>query len=138
MKMRYLVVVALIAIQVLSSFAQKNGSGKVQIIQDPTIEKLIEKQILLNETREGIPGYRIQIFFDSGSNSRTKAQAVYEEFSSKFPDTEVYLSFISPNYKVRIGNFRTRLDATRFLKQLQLDYPNAYVVSDQIKLPKTD
>ena len=118
--------------------AQATGEGKVKIIQDPAIEQLVQKHIKVNETREGIPGFRIQIFFDSGANSKTKAKTACEKFRRKYPGTGVYLTFISPNYKVRVGDFRTRLDAFRFLQDLQIDYPNGYVVTDQIKLSNID
>ncbi|MBE0647960.1 MAG: SPOR domain-containing protein [Bacteroidales bacterium] len=119
-------------------FAQNSVEGKVKIIQDPAIEQLVQKHIRVNETRDGIPGYRIQIFFDSGANSRTKATMVCEEFRRLYPSTGIYLNFIAPNYKVRAGDFRTRLDATRFLQEVQVDYPSAYVVADQINLPNID
>jgi len=49
-----------------------------------------------------------------------------------------YLTFKAPNYKVRVGDFRTKLDAQRFLIELTADYPNAFIITDQINLPKTD
>jgi len=131
----------IIAITLLCSSAvcsQVSREGTVQIIQDPGIEQLVLKHIRVNETRKGIPGYRVQIFFDSGTKSKIKATAVCEKFRIRYPGTNIYLSFISPNYKVRVGDFRTSLDAFRFLQLIQSVYPNAYVVADQIKLPKID
>ena len=116
-------------------FSQYSREGNIRIIQDPGIEQLVRKHIKVNETRQGIPGFRVQIFFDSGSKSKIRATAVRDKFRMRYPGINIYLSFISPNYKVRAGNFRTSLDAFRFLKRIQSRYPNAYVVSDQIKLP---
>ena len=114
------------------------AQGSVEVIQDPSIPRLVEKHIQVNQAREGIPGYRIQIFFDSGTNSKTRGQSAYETFSARFPEIPAYLTFKAPNYKVRVGNFRTRLDAVRFLQQILPDYPGAYVVSDQIHLPNVN
>jgi len=124
----------------LSGFlsAQTSVEGTVKIIQDPAIDLLVQKHIRVNETRDGISGYRIQIFFDSGTNSKIKATTVCEEFRRRYSATGIYLNFISPNYKVRVGDFRTRLDAFRFLQELQVYYPSAYVVADQIRLPNID
>jgi len=124
----------------LSGFlsAQMTVEGTVKIIQDPAIDLLVQKHIRVNETRDGISGYRIQIFFDSGTNSKIKATTVCEEFRRRYSATGIYLNFISPNYKVRVGDFRTRLDAFRFLQELQVYYPSAYVVADQIRLPNID
>lgn len=140
--MNHRAVIGLIAINILFLpgvlYPQQNTGGSVRIIQEPAIEQLILKHIRINETREGIPGYRIQIFFDSGTNSKIRATAVSEDFGRRFPEVNVYLTFIAPNYKVRIGDYRTRLDAWRFLQELQPDYPGAYVVADLINLSNID
>lgn len=107
-----------------------------EVICDPAISGLVSKHIQVNQNRQGISGYRIQIFFDSGNNSKTRGQSVYETFSARYPDVTAYLTFKAPNYKVRVGDFRTRLDAVRFLQQILPDYPGAYVITDHIHLPK--
>ena len=98
----------------------------------------MSKHIQINQNRKGIDGYRIQIFFDSGNNSKTKAQSIYEIFKSRYPEVGAYLSFKSPNYKVRIGDFRSRLDAQRFLNQIIEEYPNAWIIADEINLPNIE
>jgi hypothetical protein len=115
-----------------------NEKGQVQIIQDEKVDLLVSKHVQINQNRNGIDGYRIQIFFDSGNNSKTKAQSIFEGFKAKYPDERAYLSFKSPNYKVRVGDFRTRLDAQRFLNDIIDEYPNAWIIADMINLPKVD
>ena len=112
--------------------------GKIEIIQDERIPLLVSKHIQLNLNRKGTPGYRIQIFFDSGANSKSRAQSIYASFQSRFPETEAYLTYKAPNYKVRVGDFRTKLDARRFLNNIIGDYPNAWIVEDIINLPSTE
>lgn len=136
--MKYLLTILLFVLLQATLCAQASGEGKVTIIQDPAIERLIEKHIKVNETRDGIPGYRIQIFFDSGANSKPKATMVCEEFRRLNPSIGIYLTFMAPNYKVRVGDFRTRLDAFKVLQEVQVNYPNAYIVTDQINLPNID
>ena len=111
------------------------AQGHIQIVQDERIDLLVSKHIQINQNRKGVDGYRIQIFFDSGNNSKTKAQSIYEGFKAKYPDVRAYLSFKSPNYKVRVGDFRSRLDAQRFLNDINNEYPNAWIIADQINLP---
>jgi hypothetical protein len=123
--------------QFLISYCQeiKKDSGIIKIIQDDKVDLLVSKHIRINQGSQGIDGYRIQIFFDSGNNSKTNAKGVYESFIAKFPDVKAYLSFKTPNYKVRVGDFRTKLDAQRFLNEILTDYPNAWITADQINLP---
>ncbi len=123
-----------------AGLAQDNNKekGHIQIIQDDKVDLLVSKHIQINQNREGIEGYRIQIFFDSGNNSKTKAQSIYEGFKAKYPEVKAYLSFKSPNYKVRVGDYRTRLDAQRFLNDIIIEYPNAWIIADFINLPNVE
>lgn len=126
--------------QVTASFSRemKKDTGTVKIIQDDKVDLLVSKHILINQGSQGIDGYRIQIFFDSGNNSKTNAKGVYESFITKFPAVKAYLTFKAPNYKVRVGDFRTKLDAQRFLNEILTDYPNAWITADQINLPNVE
>jgi len=120
-------------------FGQQDTSGQAAgIICDPEVDALVAKHISLNRAMNAMEGFRIQIFSESGVNSKNKAQTAHDEFQAGYPGTGIYLSFKSPNYRVRVGDFRSRLDAQRFLVELTVDYPNAFIIEDQINLPKTD
>jgi hypothetical protein len=53
-----------------------------------------------------------------------------------FPEQGVYLMFQSPYYKVRVGDFRTRMDAEGFKQKLLDEFPDAFVVKDEINFPE--
>ena len=122
------------------AFAQTSAenNGNIKIVQDEKVDLLVNKHIQINQNRKGMDGYRIQIFFDSGTNSKTRAQSIFESFKAKYQETAAYLSFKSPNYKVRVGDFRTKLDAQRYLNSIIGEYPNAWVIEDIINLPKVE
>ncbi|MCK9421660.1 MAG: SPOR domain-containing protein [Bacteroidales bacterium] len=138
--LKYSTIALIILVQYTETRAQNTDTLGLMgnIIQDPRAEILIMKHIRINQSLNSIDGFRIQLFSDSGNNSKTNAQAVYDEFILKYPKIGAYLTFKSPNYKVRIGDFRTRLDAQRFLNELTLDYPNAFIVAEPIKLPQIE
>ena len=115
-----------------------SDTGSIRIIQDEKVDQLVSKHIKINQESKGLEGFRIQIFFDSGNNSKTNAKAVYDSFTGKFPAVKAYLTFKAPNYKVRVGDFRTKLDALRFLNEILSDYPNAWITADQINLPNVE
>jgi hypothetical protein len=123
-----------------TTFAQDSllPGKNVQITQDQRVDLLVSRHIQLNQNQDGINGYRIQIFFDSGTNSKTRAQSIYESFRGKYPEIHAYLTFKAPNYKVRVGDFRTKLDAQRFLLEIIGQYPNAWIITDQINLPQVE
>lgn len=123
-----------------SLMAQQDGSNIV-IIQDPSIDTILEMHVemnealLSNEDNYAIDGYRIQIFEESGNRSSSHAREAMTEFSEKYPDIPVYITWQAPNYKVRIGDFATRMQAEGFLKKIKRDYPIAWVIRDKIKFP---
>ena len=112
--------------------------GTVIVHRDARIDSIVQKHIAYNKQQKGIDGYRIQIFFDAGNNSLNRATAVADQFQLLFPGDTAYISFSEPYYKVRVGDFRTRLDAEGFLQQVLPDFPNAFVIKDKINYPKQD
>ncbi len=107
----------------------------IVVQRDSLIDKLIENHKQANIKIGVISGYRVQIFFDSGNNSRQNAEAIKNNFTLKYPDVPVYLTFKEPNFRVRIGDFRTLIEARGFLNRIQIEYPNAFVIKDKIKFP---
>lgn len=128
---------ALIVVVLLSAgttFAQQQG--KTEVNASPQIEQIMESYNQLMVQNPGMEGFRIQIFSDAGNSSKSAAFEAKDAFELSFPEIEVYLSFEEPYYKVRIGNFRTKLDAEGCLSKIASTYPNAFVVPDYIELPK--
>lgn len=111
---------------------------QAEIIQDKKVDALVDKYIYLNRHQMALSGWRIQIFFDSGANSKRKASEVLRQFNERYPESQAYLSFKEPYYRVRVGDFRTRLEAEGFLRKIQAQYPNAFATSDFINPPPID
>ncbi len=122
----------------ITSFSQEtpNDTGKVEIIQDQKLDELLNKHLHYCQNYRVIPGYRIQIFFDSGNNSKKGAMSIKASFITKYPEVEAYIIFQEPYYKVRVGDFRNRMEAEGFLEIIIDDYPNAYRVNDKINFPE--
>jgi len=109
-----------------------NTYGQIDIIVDSRISALSERFSKENKANNTLDGYRVQIFF----GDRNQANAIKTEFLKKHSDIDTYLTYLAPNFRVRIGNFRSKLDADRFLHSLKKDFPTAYVVKESIELPK--
>lgn len=117
----------------LCCFSQNEGF--VIIEQDQRIEQLIQRQKEIHAADSTIDGYRIQIFMESGNDAVEHANQVMEEFKAKYVDTPIYLIFGQPYYRLRVGDFRTRLEAEKFFSVLSKDYTKAFITSDRIQLP---
>ena len=111
-------------------------SGSLSIIQDPGIDTLIYRYILYNERLGGMEGYRIQIYNSSDKNAREESGKKRMEFVSKFPDIVSYATFDRPGYyKIRAGDYRTRIEGTKYLLMVRKVFPDAYLVPDIINFP---
>lgn len=103
------------------------------VIQDPRIQLLIEKQIYVNTLAlRNMPGFRVQVI---STMNRAKATAAKAKLMELFPQYRTYLSYQSPYFRVRIGDFPTREDAEQLQQQLGDYFPNGvFTVRDVIHL----
>ena len=108
-----------------------NGSKNFTIKQDPQISSLLYKYKEYNRKREFAEGFRIQIMYTDVRDDVYKSKAaMYKEF----PDLASYVEYEQPYYKLRLGDFKTRLEATYYLQQVITLYPGAFIVRDKIKI----
>ena len=105
--------------------------GKLKVVGDVAVDRMIEKHIELNSRVGTIPGYRVQIASFSGASSKTSAFNLRDSFMSDFPTVQAYVVFDEPNFKVKVGDFRTKLEAYAFLQQVKDTY-KGYIVKDNI------
>ena len=113
--------------------AQKtiSDTGKVEIVQEFKVKELLSKHIEIN-SKAPIKGYRIKIHFGSDKN---KAKEIKAKFISKFPDIPAYEKYDQPNFNIRVGDFWTKLEAYKALKEIQVEFPSSFLVQDEIELP---
>jgi len=127
---------------------ENSGSGKLNIIQDPALDTLMNRYIQgyknleeKNGGSSGMEGFRIQIYSSSNRNAKEESGKVNAEFLSRFPESQYpelkpYTQFAQPAYyKIRVGDFRTKTEATRLFLLISKAFPDAYIVPDIINFP---
>lgn len=109
-----------LALLATNSYAQQGG---VTINQDEDLVKLLalKKDINLNDNDSD--RYKIQIY----SGNRQDAEKAKSKIRLKMPELLTTLEFETPNYKVWVGNYRSRLEADRSLVKVQKEFQNAFV-----------
>jgi len=117
-------------------------SGQLNIIQDTAVDTLISRYILVNKNLSiendhyGMDGFRIQIYRSSVRNAREESNKAKQEFIDKFQDISSYRVYDNPGwYMVRVGDFRTKTEATRLFLIISKEFPDAYLVPDFINFP---
>jgi hypothetical protein len=114
----------------------ENILQKLPVSQDARIDTLLQRHIKVNKRTNGTEGFRLEIFFSSGNRAREEAMNVKTEFLKKYPDEQAYMIFQSPDFKIRVGNFRTKSEALSLQQRIRKNYPNAFIVKDMIQFPK--
>jgi len=98
------------------------------------VDSLINLHKEFNENYSSVMGYRVQIFKGSGNSALENAELMIEEFYEKELKTTAYISFMEPYYRIRVGDYKTRLEALSFLNKIKDEYPSAFVIQDKIEL----
>jgi hypothetical protein len=97
--------------------------------------KVIDAHLYEESKKKGITGYRIRIFSNSGAQARKQGEIIMAGFLNRYEDIKTYFIFDSPFYLLYVGDFRTHSEAMHFLKEIELLYPDAFIVRSKINYP---
>jgi len=139
----------LMADSVATIVSDINASGNIIVVQPEALSLMLLKHGETQENETDMqqdsrattsrPGYRIQVFDDN--NPRTaaaQAKARGYQMESSFPQYKTYVSFNSPYWRVKVGDFRTRGEAEAAMADIRDVFPQlgAYlrIVRDKINI----
>ena len=78
-----------------------------------------------------LTGFRIQLVF----GNRSTVNNAKSKFYGNYSEVSIYESYLAPNFRLRVGDFLTRLQAEEFLNSVKGYFPGAYIVNDKINVP---
>lgn len=99
-----------------------------QVLQDKKIETVMELKREHQKLNPKIDGYRIQLY----NGLETESNQVKTKFLTLFPDMKAEIIYKAPEWKVQVGNFRTRLEADKSLLKIKEQFPGSLVVRAKI------
>ncbi len=125
--MKKLILIGVLGFSFQVLFAQEKGSidSLSNVVKDKRIDKL-------NETYKSsyeLKGYRIQIY---SGNKKQPANQARSTFSRLYRKKKAHMKYEQPYYKVRVGDFRTKLEALKFKNELIKHFPNCFIVKGEI------
>lgn len=103
--------------------------GKVTVLESDKIKAQMANYAAHTRPLEG---FRVQIF----NGDRNTAESMRRGFLGSHPDIPAYLSYLAPNFRVRVGDMRDRVAAEKMREDLREEYPGLYVVPEQIEPPR--
>jgi vancomycin resistance protein YoaR len=107
-----------------SSYCINAQEQNVTINQDPKFEQLLNEKRKINASLTVNDSYKIQIY--TGSSEIAKKNL--NEFRLEFPTIDATIVFNTPNYKVWVGNYKTRIEAERILIDIKDRYKNVLLI----------
>lgn len=107
----------------------------IQIQQDPLLTEMLEWHVSSNKKDKQIEGFRVEIFFSSDADAKEKALKKKVEFLKLYPENTVHIKYVAPNFRVRVGDFRTKNEALKLFKEIKNTYPLSFIVTDNIDFP---
>ena len=72
----------------------------------------------------GRVGYRVQVFSDNNQRTaKNEARSKSRTIGGRFPQYKTYVSYTSPYWRLRVGDFRTKQEATAAAEELRSAFP---------------
>ncbi len=121
MKLRKIIITSLFIVPVFTINSQAQESKE--------IETVLKQKIEYNKNNPEGKGFKIQLYNGDESTAYKIKNNYQIEFNEK-----AALSYESPEWKVRVGNFLTRLEADRALLEIKKKFSGAIVLATQIRL----
>jgi hypothetical protein len=113
----------------IALFAQTGNT--VEVSQSAEIAQLMNLYRAYNKKNDLADGYRLQIMF---SNDRNEAYNAKSKLYKQFPRESCYVIYEQPYYKLRVGDYINRFEATDMLNQMLSTYTGAFIVKDKVKI----
>lgn len=110
------------------------GPG-ARVNQSAPVKQALQNYVNAN-AEKSITGYRIRVFYNNEPSARTRSESIEATLKEQYPGIGVYRTFESPNYKVTVGDFRSKDEALGIFNALKGTYPTAYIIKETINYPR--
>ena len=111
---------------------------RVEVVQDAPVAAMLEATMSGKEEWIEIDGYRVQIYSSNRQQTaKSEALELEDRLKEKVGQT-IYVQYLPPFWKVRLGDFREYEEAKEYKKEFVQLFPDligdTYIVRDKIKV----
>lgn len=136
--MKKLLVLVGLFISLFSQAQDSTSVGPAVVVhKDPRVDLLVRRQSSINITAKKaagrtMPGYRLLVL---NTNSRDEVIAAKTKIYTHFPDQKAYLTYQSPFFKLKAGNYQSRDEAKRYQTLMNTLFPKGvFIISETIEV----
>ncbi|MBD1398250.1 sporulation protein [Pontibacter sp. JH31] len=101
--------------------------------ENSKVAVLMDSVASVNKNIKYAQGYRILAY--NGSERQT-VMSLRKAIIARVPEQKDYLTYQQPHFRLKIGDYFSRIEAQQVLNQILDLIPNAHIVQDQINIPK--
>jgi hypothetical protein len=105
-------------------FKTSAQNDSIIINQDPKLLKVLELKKIVNQEAFTSGQYTVQIFSGNFKDYQELLNLINEEKEFE----EVFFSFETPYYKIRVGKYVSKIKAIKELKKIKKKYPSAFIL----------
>lgn len=114
------------------ALAQQPDSGYVNVHADPRLAVAVNKPSNANRAFIGkVRGFRVQIY---NGNDRKKGTQAKLDFMRAFPGIRSYMVYNNPQFRVRVGDFRSRKEAMGLYNKVSAKFNPCMIVPDVVNV----
>ena len=116
---------------------QVSDTSSVIVHKDPRTDILLKKQgeayaAIKRANARTAKGYRLLV---ANTNKRDEAIAAKTKVYTNFPELKAYLTYQTPYFKLKVGNFKTREEAKQYQQYLTAFFPKGvFIMNDTIEV----
>ena len=141
--MKHIIIFIIVNLILAKSFAQEmisdtSANGSYIIHKDERVDMLGRKMAEYNNSlsykTQIVDGYRLSVI---NTTDREAAMNLRTTLLQQFPDQKIYMAFVSPYIKIKVGNFINKEEAEKFKMQIlgmNIVPGNIYVMPEKIEL----
>ena len=105
-------------------FKTSAQNDSIIINQDSKLSKVLELKKIVNLEAFTSGQYTVQIFSGNFKDYQELLNSINEEKEFE----EVFFSFETPYYKIRVGKYVSKIKAIKELKKIKKKYPSAFIL----------
>ena len=103
--------------------------GGVTIVHDSGVGKVLRLYKEFATEKRAVSGFRVQL---ASNSNRNYVMDLKSKFTQEYPEINAYVVYQQPQLKLRVGDFTSRTEATKFMEEVRGSFPNAFIVPDKV------
>ncbi len=124
----FLLLTSMALLQAADNDSIPENGDNILYFKDPRVDVL--QKMYMRKAASKKQAIRVQIF---QASSRDQIFDAKSQFSARYPGIVTYVSYASPNFRLRVGEFETQNEAFKFMQQVKHYFPASFVIEEKGK-----